>query len=166
MEFPKSLVADETTRAGKMLAAGDVRVTVTSKKTGEHITIRFKAFKDTRDTPGKNWTRVPLVEATHVFIEVPTPGNSWAWADKVGTFYPQSQRFFIADNADPARVYAAQMAAQWLNGVKFESRIQEESRCGKCGRALTDPVSIERGIGPECYGKETQSQHQNKQDPR
>jgi hypothetical protein len=33
--------------------------------------------------------------------------------------------------------------------------IHEESVCGCCGRELTDPVSIERGIGPDCYGKQT-----------
>jgi hypothetical protein len=27
-----------------------------------------------------------------------------------------------------------------------------EGRCGKCGRKLTDPESIERGIGPVCAG--------------
>jgi len=25
-------------------------------------------------------------------------------------------------------------------------------RCGKCGRPLTDPASMERGIGPYCAG--------------
>ena len=29
--------------------------------------------------------------------------------------------------------------------------IEHAGRCGKCGRTLTDPVSIERGIGPECW---------------
>ena len=27
--------------------------------------------------------------------------------------------------------------------------------CGRCGRLLTTPESIERGIGPECWAKET-----------
>ena len=31
----------------------------------------------------------------------------------------------------------------------------EASHCGACGLKLTDPVSIERGIGPECFGKTT-----------
>ena len=26
-------------------------------------------------------------------------------------------------------------------------------RCGKCGRTLTDPESIDRGIGPECWSR-------------
>lgn len=33
--------------------------------------------------------------------------------------------------------------------------VVEESVCGHCGAELTDPVSIERGIGPTCYGKTT-----------
>ncbi len=33
-------------------------------------------------------------------------------------------------------------------------KIQHEGRCGKCGRPLTDPVSIETGLGPICAGRE------------
>lgn len=33
--------------------------------------------------------------------------------------------------------------------------VVEESTCGACGRELTDPVSVARGIGPECFGKAT-----------
>jgi hypothetical protein len=29
----------------------------------------------------------------------------------------------------------------------------ETTRCKKCGRALRDPVSIARGVGPECAGR-------------
>lgn len=31
-------------------------------------------------------------------------------------------------------------------------RIRMYSKCQKCGRKLTDPESIERGYGPECWG--------------
>ena len=27
------------------------------------------------------------------------------------------------------------------------------SKCQKCGRKLTDPESIKRGYGPECWGR-------------
>jgi hypothetical protein len=33
----------------------------------------------------------------------------------------------------------------------------EAARCGRCGAQLTDRESIERGLGPECYGKRTGS---------
>jgi hypothetical protein len=29
--------------------------------------------------------------------------------------------------------------------------VWHEGRCGRCGRALTVPESVERGIGPECW---------------
>jgi hypothetical protein len=31
--------------------------------------------------------------------------------------------------------------------------VWHEGRCGKCGRKLTVPESIARGIGPECYAR-------------
>ena len=32
-------------------------------------------------------------------------------------------------------------------------KIQHEGKCGRCGRLLTTPESITRGIGPECFSK-------------
>jgi len=170
-EFPHQLVAETDTRAGRMFTSGDVRVTVTQtngrKATrGEHITIRFKALRDNRDGEGRNWLRVPLNEATHVFIEIPNASGNWP--DKVGVFYPRTGKFFTDDNADPARVNAAILAARWLNEGDQRSdkigayKLQEESFCGVCGRTLTDPESIDLGIGPECNRRQTGSQHQVK----
>lgn len=53
-------------------------------------------------------------------------------------------------------------ASQVFKGVKYLVKmmnsdfdtpmmLQHEGCCSKCGRRLTDPVSIERGIGPKCY---------------
>lgn len=33
--------------------------------------------------------------------------------------------------------------------------VVESDNCGMCGRTLTDPESIARGVGPECHGKAT-----------
>ena len=38
---------------------------------------------------------------------------------------------------------------QWYNTCKF----YKSKLCAVCGRRLTTPESIERGIGPECYTK-------------
>lgn len=163
MNFPNTITPNLDTRAGRMLAAGRVKVTVTSHKTGEHITILFKVFVDNRNKEfapkGKNWMPCTWDEATHVFIEVPNQGD---WNDKVGTYYPRNGKFYEDRSADGARIYAAALAARWLNGETFESTCQEESECARCGLTLTDPVSIARGIGPVCLGKMTGSQHQVK----
>lgn len=166
MNFPNILTADTDTRAGRMLAAGQVTATVKSLKTGDHITLKFRCIADNRDrqyddASRKNWIACPLADATHVFVEV--PGASGDWADKVGTFYPRTGKWYSDDRADAARVYAAAMVGHWINGVQFDNaEVLEEERCGHCGRKLTDPVSITRGIGPECYRKDTGSHHQVK----
>lgn len=56
-------------------------------------------------------------------------------------------------------------AASWKAFQFFFQRMQaggepcqtlqfwHEGRCGRCGRKLTVPESVERGIGPECAGR-------------
>lgn len=42
-----------------------------------------------------------------------------------------------------------QMSAVWQDQMEF----YHAGRCGRCGRMLTVPESIEMGIGPECLSK-------------
>lgn len=158
-DFPNLANVTQDGRAGRMLTAGDVRVTVTSKSTGRHITVRFKAF-----AKNGRWERVPLAEATHLFIEVPNQSESEYGNDKVGTFYPDRVAFYRDDNCSDARYWAARNAALWLLGEECSDQATylEENRCGVCARTLTDPVSIRRGIGPTCYGQGTGSEHETK----
>ena len=39
---------------------------------------------------------------------------------------------------------------------RLEAQLVAFGRCRICGRALSDPVSVERSIGPECAAKERQ----------
>lgn len=144
-----------------MLLAGRLTATVVSGKTGQHITVRFKSkFKD-EETGG--WLNAPFAKATHVFIDIPLPDSSWG--DKVGTYYPDKGTFWQDKNADIARVFAARQVLLYAGGLPLHPQVAEikiASFCGRCGRPLSDPVSIDRGIGPECYGGGTGSQHQHK----
>jgi len=144
-------------RAGVMLAAGQLTLTVTSKVTGEHITIKAtcKARIDGA------WKRVPFAEATHVFFAVP----SSTWGDRVGTFRPNTGYFYEDERADPKRVWAAIAALKFActGEMHLQAEYAEADKCGRCGRELTDPESIARGIGPECYGQMTGSSHERRQ---
>ena len=172
MEFPTQLLVDPDTRTGRMLAGGDVRITVEDSNVDGHITIRFKAIFDNRCAGAdnlrprpevkRNWLRVPYDEATHVFVEVPNAGGDYP--DKVGTFYPNTGKWFSDKQADMERIGAAAIAANWINGAELTPGIDchPEANCGVCGKVLTDPESIERGIGPECYKEHTSSHHQTK----
>ena len=58
----------------------------------------------------------------------------------------------------PAKV-AAQAAWHRANGNPdradlLERQLNAVRRCKRCGRTLSDPVSIERGIGSDCWEKE------------
>jgi hypothetical protein len=35
----------------------------------------------------------------------------------------------------------------------WEAELQKARRCRRCGRLLTDPVSLGRGVGPDCWQK-------------
>jgi len=141
-----------------MLSAGRLTATVTSKKTGQHVTIQFKA----KMRAGEDWVNSNFESATHVFVNVL---NQSSFGDKIGCYYPKSGTFYPADNADPARIFAFQQVVYYVEGKPYhsEATVLEAENCGRCGhKDLTDPISIQRGIGPVCYRKETGSQHQVK----
>ena len=57
------------------------------------------------------------------------------------------------------RFTPAKMAAQaaWYRAhgdtytaERLEAKLVQVGRCKRCGRGLTDPRSVKRGIGPEC----------------
>lgn len=151
---------DTSLRAARMLEAGRLTATFTSLKTGQHITIAAKCRTINEDD---KWVASSLADSKVVFFEVP---NESGFGDKVGKL-TRGKGFVPAPGSDGARVYCARMLLHWLQGNDLPEglTVVEEERCGKCGRALTDPVSIERGIGPECYGAATGSTHQVKERP-
>lgn len=149
------LPLDISLRAARMLEAGRLTATLRTGA-GEHVTLTLKA----RGKDGERWVGKPLAEALVVFVEVP---NQAGWNDKVGKV--TWSRGFTADSrADYVRVALAEHLLAYVGGTPLPEGIEifEEDRCGRCGRALTDPVSVERGIGPECYGASTGSSHQVK----
>lgn len=144
-------------RAGRMLGAGGVEATVTLDD-GRHVTLSIR----TRARVGRGWTNAnPTDEGARTTIKV--HGNRVGWinvTDAAGghewqlTLRTRRPEYVTAVNAVLA--YAAGLALP--TGAK---RVQEASRCGRCFRTLTDPVSIDRGIGPECLGRVTGSRHVN-----
>lgn len=43
----------------------------------------------------------------------------------------------------------------WLRATTIRSTLRTLGRCERCGRTLTDPDSVTRGIGPECARRES-----------
>ena len=57
----------------------------------------------------------------------------------------------------PVRLLNRALELVWQeNTAQFEEKgfnLHHEGRCGRCGRKLTVPESIESGFGPECAGR-------------
>ena len=139
---------DGGNRAGQRFRQGALTITVTSKVTMRHVTLRFRCR---RKSPSGKWVTVPYVDASHVFIE------DYGY-ESIATLSRSVLRF--APMATEAARWSVIAVLRYVNGDYSLERTAEmtpEDVCIRCGRPLTDPESIERGYGPECYGLRTGS---------
>jgi hypothetical protein len=166
--FPTEALEQERTEATPdrlreaLEDGGRAVISVRSKKTGQHVPIRFAAKKKKPDgrgylSRGTIKGRVGTKDADVIFADDP----SLAWPDdKVGTFDLRTGEWRPTKDVDASRLWAAEKALAWALGrysLDEKAEVFIELRCCFCGHPLTDPVSIERGIGPECYGRHTGS---------
>lgn len=124
------------------MLAGHAYFTLTSHKTGEHLTYHIDDFVK------PDGSRIHFVKVlsgqdgnNYVFLGTIFDGRSYRPSRK-SPFGPET---------------ASQKAIRWLveqvlirrqlpTGVTF----QHSGVCGRCGRQLTHPDSISTGLGPEC----------------
>jgi len=143
-------IPDGGNRASQRLRLGALTITVTSKATMRHLTLRFRCRS--KQASGK-WKTVPFTKATHIFIE------DYDW-EPIATLYPKKGVLYFAPKATEAARWCVVAVFRLVNGdysVEKEAELTPEDICIRCGRSLTDPESIERGFGPECYGLQTES---------
>lgn len=139
---------------GKLVRTGQCRVTLRNEA-GLHLTYRVRQCQP--------WTGRDNVERPGVgyWIDVRS-GDEWLSCGKLGeTGLLSTTRNACADRTGTYGAGLVGLAlAQGGGSVTNANRtysVHVEERCSCCGRELTDPVSIERGIGPECYRKATGS---------
>lgn len=134
------------------ILAGNARITLVSKKTGTRFSYRIRAKQDdgaAKDALPKLWFVSVLTgsdnESDYTYL-----GQIWADSN----LYAHGRKSKIGSNAPSARGFA------WMwhrlvvsQQLPADLEIWHEGQCGRCGRALTVPESIARGIGPECAGR-------------
>lgn len=124
----------------KFLLAGNATLTVTSKATGKRFTFRVK--------------RAARPTSPH-FVSVLTGPDNEQDYEFLGTIF-QGQDYKPSVRSRIAPTAPAAMAARWVCRQVLRDRpldaveIHHEGHCGRCGRKLTVPESIESGFGPEC----------------
>lgn len=154
---PYALVDGELAGSfGLALRSGRLVATVVSRKTGKHIAVQLRSKR----REGKRFRACELAEAERVYIDTPGEGTSreigilhlaGKWAGKI--LPPWEQDF------DAARVWAARRILDVAHGraelADDQAEILQGELCLMCGRELTDPESIARNIGPECWKRAT-----------
>jgi hypothetical protein len=153
-----NLTDDGPGNLGLALATGRLVATVVSKKTGKHISVQLQAKRK----EGKRFRACEFHAAERIYADVPREGGTTGaeigalhlvgkWA---GNIMPPWEVEF-----DPARLWAMKRVldvAQDLEPIDDEKAyVLEGKTCLMCGRELTDPESITRNIGPECWSNAT-----------
>lgn len=131
-----------------LMTAGNATITAKSVVTGNHFTYKVQKPKINR---GKNDV---------YFVKVLTGNNNqsdYTFFGSIfkkidGTFeYRHSRNSRITTDAPSVRGFIFILNHLIENRPVSGLELYHEGKCCKCGRKLTTPESIERGIGPECW---------------
>lgn len=154
--IPETIQVDAA-HVGRMLTlGGHAELTVRSKETGHHVTMTFSCKK--RGPNGRLLSRatrdgrVGINDADIVFIDRDR--------ELQASFVPATGQLRTTAASTPVTRWTAAHVLAWINGdpkLGEQAEVFAATRCARCSRKLTDPESVERGLGPECYGTRTGS---------
>ena len=128
------------------LMGGRATFTLVSEKTRTRYTYRVSRKKEYGDVWADLW-----------FVGVLAGPDNGADYTYIG-FLKEGTGLIAGAKGKPA--FPSFKALDWVLGHLLGGTMPEqlefwhEGRCCMCNRTLTDPVSIENGIGPECAKKE------------
>ena len=125
---------------------GNATVTLESAKTGKWFTFRIrKSKKDDENSP--------------FFVSVLSGPDNFANYSYIGVITSDKKTFKLTQKSKVSSDAISYKAfnfffVQLVNGKIHEDlRVYHSGKCGRCGRKLTTPESINRGLGPECMKK-------------
>lgn len=138
-------IRSEGHRRSYMLG-GDAKVTLVSLRTGARFTYRIRQKE--ADSKFVHLNKPPQ---TLYFVSVLTGPDNSSDFEFLGTVfdgrdYRHGNRSQISRDAPSARAFAW----TWQNLGSPEVEVWHSGECSRCGRELTDPESIARGLGPKC----------------
>ena len=128
---------------------GNATFTVSNGR-GEHYTYRIRKKNDKR-------------YADTYFIGLLTGPDNTSSYTYMGLYAPNANKCILTNKSKcttgskPVNVFdwAVRIVGNMTRGEPFRIpngySIQHKGKCARCGRALTDPDSIDRGFGPECW---------------
>jgi len=125
------------------MLAGDATITVVSARTGTRFTYRIAAKKNVKEGD----------DSVHFVSLLNGPENTRDYMF-LGTIFAE-ERFRHGKKSPISPEAPSAQAFNWLWQNLDSDRVEvwHSGKCGRCGRLLTDPASIERGLGPKCAGE-------------
>ena len=122
--------------------AGDATVTIRSTTTGNRYTFKVQKCESTRPGEWPIW-----------FVRVLNGSDNTGDYMYLGTIFPDG--FRLTRKSSAGADAPSVIAFTWLSRHWEDARVEvwHEGVCGRCGRKLTVPESIETGLGPVCAGK-------------
>lgn len=142
---PRAELVDPSRTIAFMLA-GNAYVTFQSRRTGTRFTYRIQAAH------GEGAFRASAV--TH-FVAVLTAPDHYDYLGCIfdSVRYAHGKKSRINEYAPSAVAFGWVWDRLQMTRMHPELAVYHEGRCGKCGRRLTTPESIETGLGPVCAGR-------------
>lgn len=128
----------------QFLLAGRARFTLVSEKTGTRYTYRITQ----KDATSPHFVGVMTGSDNE---------SSYTYMGTVfeGTTYRHGKKSHLSPEAPSSKAFAWAWGYLAKGQMPPSCEVWHEGRCGRCGRALTVPESIESGIGPVCESRET-----------
>jgi hypothetical protein len=128
--------------ATRFIRGGRAVLTIRSHKSGEHRTFRVSRKDDTSPF-FVGLLSGPDNTADYTYIGCLTDNNQ----------VRLTKASKLTCESVPVRAWNYVTRHLEAGNLPPDADVLHEGRCGCCGRALTVPESIERGIGPECWSK-------------
>ena len=134
---------ETATEALDFIFSGKAVVTLTSTS-GTHFTFKLSQSDDER-----------VFFVNHLFGSDNSWDGDWAF---LGIVFDDNHSRLVAGkkgkpNAASFKALAWTLQHLAAGGIPEALTIQHNDACGRCGRELTDPVSVATGLGPICRGK-------------
>lgn len=125
----------KNSEALKFMFAGKSIFTFLNTQSGNRFTFKIKASKD----------------SNLFFVSVLTRPDTYTY---IGTCiegsFKHGRKSSISEDAQSVKVFQYVLGKLKAGDLAEFIEVWHEGHCGKCGKRLTVPSSIESGLGPEC----------------